>query len=102
DGIRDDLVTGVQTCALPILRPGRFERRVVVGRPDVNGREAILRVHTKKIPLGDNVELSILARGTPGLAGADLANLVNEAALNAADRKSVGEGRGGDAGAERK
>src|SRR5450432_1171028 len=74
-----------------LLRPGRFDRRVVVGRPDVNGREAILRVHTKKVPLGDNVELSILARGTPGLAGADLANLVNEAALNAArqNRKVV-------------
>ena len=74
-----------------LLRPGRFDRRVVVGRPDVGGREAILRVHTKKIPLGDNVELSILARGTPGLAGADLANLVNEAALNAArqNRKVV-------------
>jgi cell division protease FtsH len=74
-----------------LLRPGRFDRRVVVGRPDVQGREAILRVHTKKIPLGDNVDLSILARGTPGLAGADLANLVNEAALNAArqNRKVV-------------
>jgi cell division protease FtsH len=74
-----------------LLRPGRFDRRVVVGRPDVQGREAILRVHTKKIPLGDNVELSVLARGTPGLAGADLANLVNEAALNAArhNRKVV-------------
>ena len=74
-----------------LLRPGRFDRRVVVGRPDVGGREAILRVHTKKIPLGENVELSILARGTPGLAGADLANLVNEAALVAArqNRKVV-------------
>jgi len=74
-----------------LLRPGRFDRRVVVGRPDVTGREAILRVHTKKIPLGDNVDLSVLARGTPGLAGADLANLVNEAALNAArqNRKVV-------------
>ena len=75
-----------------LLRPGRFDRRVlVVGRPDVNGREAILKVHTKKIPLGDDVELSVLARGTPGLAGADLANLVNEAALNAArqNRKLV-------------
>jgi cell division protease FtsH len=74
-----------------LLRPGRFDRRVVVGRPDVQGREAILRVHTKKIPLADNVELSVLARGTPGLAGADLANLVNEAALNAArqNRKVV-------------
>jgi cell division protease FtsH len=74
-----------------LLRPGRFDRRVVVGRPDVQGREAILRVHTKKIPLGENVDLSVLARGTPGLAGADLANLVNEAALNAArqNRKVV-------------
>ena len=74
-----------------LLRPGRFDRRVVVGRPDVGGREAILRVHTKKIPLGDDVDLSVLARGTPGLAGADLANLVNEAALNAArqNRKVV-------------
>jgi len=67
-----------------LLRPGRFDRRVMVGRPDVGGREAILRVHTKKVPLGDDVELSVLARGTPGLAGAELANLVNEAALNAA------------------
>jgi cell division protease FtsH len=74
-----------------LLRPGRFDRRVVVGRPDVQGREAILKVHTKKIPLGDNVDLSVLGRGTPGLAGADLANLVNEAALNAArqNRKVV-------------
>src|SRR3981189_938198 len=74
-----------------LLRPGRFDRRVVVGRPDVLGREAILKVHTKKIPRGDGVDLSVLARGTPGLAGADLANLVNEAALNAArqNRKVV-------------
>jgi len=74
-----------------LLRPGRFDRRVVVGRPDVGGREAILKVHTKKIPLGDEVDLSVLARGTPGLAGADLANLVNESALNAArqNRKVV-------------
>ncbi len=74
-----------------LLRPGRFDRRVVVGLPDVQGREAILRVHTKKIPLGDNVDLTVLGRGTPGLAGADLANLVNEAALNAArqNRKVV-------------
>src|SRR6201987_3646281 len=74
-----------------LLRPGRFDRRVVVDRPDVRGRENILKVHTKKIPLGDNVDLSVLARGNPGLAGADLANLVNEAALNAArqNRKVV-------------
>src|SRR5207248_3446261 len=101
DGIRARTVTGVQTCALPIvemdgfesndgvilvaatnrpdvldpalLRPGRFDRRVVVNRPDVRGREEILRVHTRKIPLNDDVDLAILARGTPGFSGADLA-----------------------------
>lgn len=67
-----------------LLRPGRFDRQVVVDRPDVKGREGILKVHTKKIPLGDNVTLKVLAKGTPGLSGADLANLVNEAALIAA------------------
>src|ERR687893_228566 len=67
-----------------LLRPGRFDRRVVVGRPDVKGREGILKVHTRKIPLDENVEISVIARGTPGFTGADLANLVNEAALNAA------------------
>ncbi|MEO8097122.1 MAG: ATP-dependent zinc metalloprotease FtsH [Acidobacteriota bacterium] len=67
-----------------LLRPGRFDRRVVVSRPDVKGREQILRVHTKKTPLADDVDLSVVARGTPGFAGADLANLVNEAALIAA------------------
>ncbi len=74
-----------------LLRPGRFDRRVVVGRPDVRGREEILRVHTRKIPLSEDVELGVLARGTPGFSGADLANMVNEAALNAAryNRKSV-------------
>jgi cell division protease FtsH len=74
-----------------LLRPGRFDRRVVVGRPDVKGREMILKVHSKKTPLSDDVELSVLARGTPGFAGADLANLVNEAALIAArqNRKVV-------------
>jgi cell division protease FtsH len=74
-----------------LLRPGRFDRRVVVGRPDVKGREQILRVHTKKVPLSDDVDLSVLGRGTPGFAGADLANLVNEAALIAArqNRKVV-------------
>ncbi|MCU0245000.1 MAG: ATP-dependent zinc metalloprotease FtsH [Bryobacter sp.] len=74
-----------------LLRPGRFDRRVVVGRPDVKGREQILRVHTKKVPLSDDVDLSVVARGTPGFAGADLANLVNEAALVAArqNRKVV-------------
>ena len=74
-----------------LLRPGRFDRRVVVGHPDVKGREAILRVHTKKVPLSDDVNLTVLARGTPGFAGADLANLVNEAALVAArqNRKVV-------------
>src|SRR5215472_6959897 len=74
-----------------LLRPGRFDRRVVVGRPDVKGREQILKVHTKKTPLADDVDLSTIARGTPGFAGADLANLVNEAALIAArqNRKVV-------------
>ena len=67
-----------------LLRPGRFDRQVVVDRPDVKGREGILRVHTKNIPLADDVALETLAKGTPGLAGADLANLVNEAALLAA------------------
>jgi cell division protease FtsH len=67
-----------------ILRPGRFDRRIVVNRPDVRGREGILRVHTKKVPLSDDVMLDILARGTPGMVGADLENLVNEAALLAA------------------
>ncbi|MBD3409690.1 MAG: ATP-dependent zinc metalloprotease FtsH, partial [Ignavibacteriales bacterium] len=73
-----------------LLRPGRFDRQVVVDRPDVRGREGILRVHTRKIPLDDNVNLKDLARGTPGLAGAELANLVNEAALLAArDNKAA-------------
>ena len=74
-----------------LLRPGRFDRRVVVARPDVKGREEILRVHTRKVPIGDDVDLSIIARGTPGFSGADLANLVNEAALWAArqNRKFV-------------
>jgi cell division protease FtsH len=67
-----------------LLRPGRFDRRVVVGRPDVRGREGILKVHTRKIPLDEAVDISIIARGTPGFTGADLANIVNEAALNAA------------------
>jgi cell division protease FtsH len=67
-----------------LLRPGRFDRRIVVNRPDVKGREGILVVHTKKIPMNDDVDVSVLARGTSGFCGADLANLVNEAALNAA------------------
>ena len=67
-----------------LLRPGRFDRRVIVPRPDVKGREGILRVHTRKIPLANDVDISVLARGTPGFSGADLANLVNEAALWAA------------------
>jgi cell division protease FtsH len=67
-----------------LLRPGRFDRQVIVPRPDVKGREQILGVHTKKIPLADNVNLEILAKGTPGFTGADLANLANEAALYAA------------------
>jgi cell division protease FtsH len=74
-----------------LLRPGRFDRRVVVDRPDVKGREGILKVHSKNIPMSDDVDLSVVARGTPGFAGADLANLVNEAALAAArvDKKKV-------------
>ena len=67
-----------------LLRPGRFDRRVVVSQPDVKGREGILAVHTQKIPLADDVDAHVLARGTSGLSGADLANLVNEAALHAA------------------
>ena len=67
-----------------LLRPGRFDRRIVVNRPDVKGREGILGVHTRKIPLSDDVNISVLARGTAGFSGADLANLVNEAALYAA------------------
>src|SRR3984957_1894313 len=74
-----------------LLRPGRFDRRVVVARPDVKGREEILRVHTRKVPMADDVDLQVLARGTPGFSGADLANMVNEAALAAArqNRKAV-------------
>jgi cell division protease FtsH len=67
-----------------LLRPGRFDRRIVVNPPDVKGREGILAVHTKKIPLSDDVNIHVLARGTSGFSGADIANLVNEAALNAA------------------
>ena len=67
-----------------LLRPGRFDRRIVVHRPDVRGREGILKVHTKRSPLSPNVDLEVIARGTPGFAGADLENLVNEAALLAA------------------
>jgi cell division protease FtsH len=75
-----------------ILRPGRFDRRIVVPRPDIRGREGILSVHTKKVPLGTDVDLGILAAGTPGFVGADLENLVNEAALLAArqDKEAVG------------
>ena len=67
-----------------LLRPGRFDRRVMVGAPDVRGRLGILKVHTKKTPLEENIDLETIAKGTPGFTGADLANLVNEAALNAA------------------
>jgi cell division protease FtsH len=69
-----------------LLRPGRFDRRVVVPMPDMKGREAILKVHTKKIPLADNVDLSVFAKTTPGFSGADIQNLCNEAALIAASR----------------
>jgi cell division protease FtsH len=74
-----------------LLRPGRFDRRVIVDRPDIRGREEVLRVHSKKVPLAEDVNLPILARGTPGFTGADLANMVNEAALTAArfNRKAV-------------
>lgn len=67
-----------------LLRPGRFDRQVVVGLPDIRGREQILKVHMRKVPLGDKIDPSVIARGTPGFSGADLANLVNEAALFAA------------------
>jgi cell division protease FtsH len=69
-----------------LLRPGRFDRRVVVPRPDLRGRVAILKVHTRRVPLDDDVDLEVIARGTPGFVGADLQNLVNEAALLAARR----------------
>jgi len=74
-----------------LLRPGRFDRRVIVPRPDVRGREAILQVHTKRTPVVDDIDLMVLARGTPGFSGADLANMVNEAALYAArtDKEKV-------------
>ena len=69
-----------------LLRPGRFDRQVIVSYPDVRGREGILKVHTRKIPLDESINVNVIARGTPGFTGADLANLVNEAALNAARR----------------
>ena len=69
-----------------LLRPGRFDRQVVVPLPDIRGREQILKVHMRKVPLSPNVDATVLARGTPGFSGADLANLVNEAALFAARR----------------
>ena len=72
-----------------LLRPGRFDRQVVVNNPDVKGREEILRVHVRKVPLAPDIQLDILARGTPGFSGADLANLVNEAALLAARRNQT-------------
>ncbi len=74
-----------------LLRPGRFDRRVIVDRPDIRGREEVLKVHSKKVPMAEDVNLNVLARGTPGFSGADLANMVNEAALTAAryNRKSV-------------
>jgi cell division protease FtsH len=74
-----------------LLRPGRFDRRIVVNRPDLKGREEILRVHIRKVSLADDVDIRVIARSTPGFTGADLANLVNEAALNAArhNRKAV-------------
>ncbi len=76
-----------------LLRPGRFDRQVVVGLPDIRGREQILKVHMRKVPVSDNVKPSVIARGTPGFSGADLANLVNEAALFAAraNQRTVGQ-----------
>jgi cell division protease FtsH len=71
-----------------LLRPGRFDRQVVVGLPDIRGREQIMKVHMRKLPLADDVEASVIARGTPGFSGADLANLANEAALFAARSNS--------------
>ncbi len=78
-----------------LLRPGRFDRQVVVPNPDVMGREKILRVHMRKVPLASDVDPKVIARGTPGFSGADLANLVNEAALLAArtGRRTVGMAR---------
>ena len=72
-----------------LLRPGRFDRQIVVDMPDVNGREGILKVHTRKIPLAEDVDLKVIARGTPGLSGADLSSIVNEAALLAARRNQI-------------
>jgi cell division protease FtsH len=71
-----------------LMRPGRFDRRIVVDLPDVRGREGVLKVHSRKTPLADDVDLAVLARATPGMSGADLANLINEAALYAARRNS--------------
>src|SRR5574339_694781 len=71
-----------------LLRPGRFDRQVLVDKPDVKGREEVLRIHTKPVKLGSNVDLKVVAARTAGFAGADLANLVNEAALLAARKRS--------------
>src|SRR3970282_1215534 len=75
-----------------LLRPGRFDRQVTVGNPDIRGREQILRVHSRKVALEPDVDMRSIARGTPGFSGADLANLVNEAALLAAraGRSAIG------------
>ena len=78
-----------------LLRPGRFDRRVAVSPPDQRGREQILRVHTRSVPLGTDVDLAAIASTTPGMVGADLRNLVNEAALMAARRGRDAVGRGG-------
>ena len=75
-----------------LLRPGRFDRQVVVPLPDIRGREAVLKVHARKTPLDKEIDLAVVARGTPGFSGADLANLVNEAALLAARRNARGPG----------
>ncbi len=76
-----------------LLRPGRFDRQVVVPLPDIRGREQIIKVHMRKVALGSDVNPTVIARGTPGFSGADLANLVNEAALFAARANNGGNGR---------
>ena len=84
---RDDILDNALT------RPGRFDRRVYIGLPDIRGREAILRVHARGKPLGDDVDLNSIARGTPGFSGADLENLLNEAALMAVSNGQAASSR---------
>ena len=83
-------------CLTPaLLRPGRFDRQIIVSRPDIKGRLGILQVHTKKVTLSKDVNLEVIARGTPGFTGADLSNLVNEAALLGARRSKKRDRRKG-------